>query len=113
MDKVTAYRQAIKRVISAHAELGNRTAPGGNDHFTAFDDDRGLYVLIKAGWSGTHRVRGTTLFVRLHGDKIWVEEDWTQDGVASELVSAGVPREDIVLGFHPPRVRPMTEFAVA
>ena len=25
----------------------------------------------------------------------------------------GVPREDIVLAFHPPEMRPLTEFAVA
>jgi hypothetical protein len=32
--------------------------------------------------------------------------------VADELVAAGVPREDIVLGFHPENVRHMTDFAV-
>ena len=29
-----------------------------------------------------------------------------------ELIAAGVPREDIVLGFHPADVRPLTGFAV-
>jgi hypothetical protein len=29
-----------------------------------------------------------------------------------ELLAAGVPREDIVVGFQPPRVRHHTDFAV-
>lgn len=31
--------------------------------------------------------------------------------MATELLQAGVPREDIVLAFHPPRLRQFTEFA--
>ncbi len=34
-------------------------------------------------------------------------------GMIGELVAAGVPQNKIVLGFHPPDVRPHTEYAVA
>ena len=76
------------------------------------DQDRDQYLLLKTGWSQGRRVRGVTLFLRLRDGKVWVEEDWTEEGIATELVKAGVPREDIVLAFHPPQVRPLTEFAV-
>ena len=33
--------------------------------------------------------------------------------IANELLEAGVLPEDIVLGFHPPQKRPLTEFVVA
>lgn len=33
--------------------------------------------------------------------------------VAEELLEAGVPKEDIILGFHPPEVRQYTDFSVA
>ena len=33
--------------------------------------------------------------------------------VTEELIQAGVPKEDIVLGFHEPEIRPYTGFAVA
>jgi len=49
----------------------------------------------------------------LHNNKIYIEEDLTEDGIATNLLVAGVPREDIVLAFHPPEMRPYTEFAVA
>ncbi|MCP4540432.1 MAG: XisI protein, partial [Chloroflexi bacterium] len=38
--------------------------------------------------------------------------DGTSPGVALELAEAGIPREDIVLGFRPPYVRPRTGFGV-
>ncbi|MFZ4664865.1 MAG: element excision factor XisI family protein [Prochlorotrichaceae cyanobacterium] len=39
--------------------------------------------------------------------------DLTKQGIANELLEAGVLPEDIVLGFHPPQKRPLTEFVVA
>ncbi|WP_333152179.1 MULTISPECIES: element excision factor XisI family protein [unclassified Microcoleus] len=33
--------------------------------------------------------------------------------MATDLLQAGVSREDIVLAFHPPRLRQFTEFATA
>lgn len=46
-------------------------------------------------------------------NKIWIEEDWTKQGIANDLLDAGVPAEDIVLGFQHPSKRPLTEFAPA
>ena len=37
----------------------------------------------------------------------------TEEGVANSLVRAGVPKQEIVLGFQAPMMRKMTEFAVA
>jgi hypothetical protein len=42
-----------------------------------------------------------------------VEEDWTEEGIAEFLVREGVPKEEIVLGFQPPSMRPHTDSAVA
>ncbi|WP_445636132.1 hypothetical protein NSTC745_00980 [Nostoc sp. DSM 114161] len=39
--------------------------------------------------------------------------DSAEDGVTYELVAAGIPKEKIVLGFHPPNVRQHTGYAVA
>ena len=47
------------------------------------------------------------------GDKVWVQQDGTEEGVALELVAAGIPKEHIVLGFQPPERRAWTDFAVA
>ncbi|MFN6271466.1 MAG: element excision factor XisI family protein, partial [Microcystis sp.] len=34
-------------------------------------------------------------------------------GITDELLKAGIPKEDIVLGFHEPEVRLHTGFAIA
>ena len=44
--------------------------------------------------------------------RLLIQYDGTDRPVADELLAAGVPREDIVLGFQPAHVRPHTEFAV-
>jgi hypothetical protein len=36
----------------------------------------------------------------------------TEDDIAADLVVAGVPKEDIVLGFQSPFMRQFTEYAV-
>jgi len=49
----------------------------------------------------------------LSDGKVWVQRDETEDGVTRELVAAGIPSSEIVLGFHPADVRPYTGYAVA
>lgn len=77
------------------------------------DEEHDHYMLVNVGWAGKRRIRGTTLYVRLRQDKFWIEEDWLEHGIATDLLEAGVPKEDIVLAFHPPNMRRLTEFAVA
>ncbi len=43
--------------------------------------------------------------------KIWIQCDFTEEGVANELVELGVPKTDIVLGFRSPHMRQFTGFA--
>jgi hypothetical protein len=62
---------------------------------------------------GKRRIHGTTLYVRLHHGKIWIEDDMTEEGIATDLVQAGVPKEDIALAFYTPAERQFTEFASA
>jgi hypothetical protein len=68
---------------------------------------------MNAGWSNQKRVSAITVYARVENGKIWIEEDWTEDGIATDLVREGVPKEDIVLAFHPPEMRPYTDFAAA
>ena len=39
-----------------------------------------------------------------------IEEDWTEEGIANELMRNGVPTSDIVLAFEPPEVRKFTDY---
>jgi hypothetical protein len=57
-------------------------------------------------------VSAIIIFLRIKNDKIWVEEDWTDLCVVDDLLAAGVPKSDIVLGFHSPNKRKSTDFVI-
>lgn len=113
MGSLNEYRQLIKDQLTEYANLENR---GGADMIKAdlvFDDERDHYMLFRTGWWDKRRIHAAALYVRLKDGKIWIEEDMTEDGLATDLLAAGVPKEDIVLAFHHPHLRPYTEFAAA
>ena len=83
------------------------------DVILSFDDEHRQYILRKLGWTERERIKQVMLHVALQDDKIWIEEDWTEEGVATYFLEHGVPNNNIVLGFQPPVMRPYTEFAVA
>lgn len=55
--------------------------------------------------------RYPVLHIDIRDEKIWIQHDGTEGGVALELVEAGIPRDRIVLAFKPPDIRPHTGFA--
>jgi hypothetical protein len=112
MDKTMNYRQIIKNALLHYLEIINRRPRTNRETEVSFDEERDHYMLINTGWHDTRRVRGTTVYVRIRNNKFWIEEDWLEDGIATDLLEAGVPKEDIVLAFHHPNMRPFTEFAV-
>ncbi|MDF5728333.1 MAG: XisI protein, partial [Rhizonema sp. PD38] len=59
------------------------------------------------------RIFSCIIYVEIKDGKIWIERDGTEIGVANELVEAGVPKQDIVLGFKAPYKRKFTEFAAS
>lgn len=54
----------------------------------------------------------TDIHLQIINGKIWIQRDGTEDGIATDLLAAGIPKEQIVLAFKPEHIRPYTEFAV-
>ena len=113
MDKLTNYRNMIKRILSEYVEMSNRQPQPGIESILIMDEARGHYLWLKVGWEHGKRAKYITVYVRLRDTKFWIEEDWTEDGIATDLVRQGVAREDIVLAFHDPETRKHTDFAAA
>lgn len=114
MDKPTQYSNLIKSILGRYVEIDRSQPTPGVEHFLVTDDEHGHYVWMNLGWSPTgRRVQTASVYVRLKEGKFWIEEDWTEAGIATELLNAGVPHEDIVLAFHEPAMRSYTEFAAA
>ncbi len=128
MDKLTEYPKIIKRILTEYVELCNRRPNRNMETFLIMDEPKGHYIWMNLGWQNGERITGMTVYVRIRDRKFWIEEDWTEDGiathlvragvakediVATHLVRAGVAKEDIVLAFHEPKMRQYTDFAVA
>ncbi len=111
MDRLNRYREIIKRLLQEHA----RYAPSESNIETIAiaDDASGNYLVMDVGWNKSGRVHSVILQLRLRDDKIWIEWDGTEEGIATELHAAGIPKQDIVLAFYRPERRALTEFAVA
>lgn len=113
MDKLTEYPKLIKRILTEYVELSNRNSNPDVETFLIVDESKANYIWMNLGWQNGDRVSGMTVYIRIRYGKFWVEEDWTEDGIATDLLRAGVPKEDIVLAFHEPQMRQYTDFAVA
>jgi hypothetical protein len=80
---------------------------------TIFDTERDRYQLLYSGWHNKKRIFGPVLHLDIKDGKIWIQWNGTEDDIAAELVALGVPKHDIVLGFHTPVLRQYTEYAVS
>lgn len=110
MDSLDYYRDVIQRILQKYADLPSRFGDVKTSVFVSHD--RNQFLLIDEGWQDSLRVYGVVVHVEIRNDKIWIQRDGIEDGITEELLEAGIPKERIVLAFHPPNLRQYTEFAV-
>jgi hypothetical protein len=108
MDRTERYREIVLGLIKEYASY----IPSHGQIETEAVIERDHYEVMHVGWDGQRGVHGCVIHVDIRGGKIWIQTDGMSRPIADELVEAGVPKDDIVLGFHPADVRPYTDFAV-
>ncbi len=114
MDKLDRYREIIESKLNEFVAISERAL--GSDKFrdkAVFDRRDDNYLVFREGWDGSRRIHSFVIHVEIINGKIVIQEDWTEHGLARELENAGVPKSDIVLGFQPSDVRPLTGYAIA
>ncbi|WP_293152019.1 XisI protein [Okeania sp. SIO2C9] len=104
------YHQIITKILGEYANLPY--AHGNLERKFIVGEDHKNYLLLKVGYLKGKRVHASVVHLEIINEKIWIHEDGLEDGIASDLLMAGIPKNKIVLGFHPPEVRHLTEFAV-
>lgn len=114
MDKLDRYRDIIESRLREEVALseGAITTKQLRDQMV-FDRQRDNYLIFREGWDGSRRIHSFVVHLEILNGKILIHEDWTEHGIARDLETAGVPKSDIVLGFQPLPVRPLTGYAVA
>jgi XisI protein len=111
-DTLNHWRRTIKQILTDLAaipfpEVVTMSAK------TVFDEAGDVYLVVVEGWQDVRRLHGCLVHVEIKGDKIWVQQDGTEDGVVADLLVAGIPKDCIVLGFKSPQSRAFTQFAGA
>jgi len=112
MDRLESQRKAVREVLS-HYQALNEKSDLATESALVFDEERGHYLVMLMGWNRDERIKSTQIHVRLKDGKVWIEEDRTEDGVATGLLENGVEKDEIILAFHPPHLRQYTEFSTA
>jgi hypothetical protein len=110
-DSLVRYRELVEHILGAFAPIA--FANGDIRSQLIFDRDRDRYLVVDLGWDREQRVYSVLVEVDIVDGKLWIQQDYTEHGIAPELVAAGVPREHIVLGFCPARWREDTGYAAA
>jgi hypothetical protein len=111
MDRVEEYRRIVRRLIEECTSY--KPSHGQIDTEAIVDPEKGHYEVMRVGWDNRCRVHYCVVHVDIINGKIWVQYDGTNRPIAEEFVEAGVPLEDIVLGFQPPDMRQYADFAVS
>ncbi|QIR39430.1 XisI protein [Tolypothrix sp. PCC 7910] len=110
MDSLTQYRQTIEKVFQDYADF--LQSDDGVKVELVLDRERDRYLLVETGWQNGYRIYGTLLHIDVIDHKLWIQHDGTEEGIANDLVAAGIPKKQIVLAFRPLEQRKHTEFAI-
>jgi XisI protein len=112
MDKVSVsrYRQIVIDILTAHSQI--QPVYGEIEMQLLLDTNHDRYQVLRAGWLKDRRVYGVLIHIDIKGEKLWIQYDGTEVGVANELVEQGIPKDDIVLAYHSPFIRQYDGFAV-
>ena len=110
MANLEKYRQCVQTLLTKYAF---KPAYGDIEVETIFDPQRDYYQVMHIGWNNKRRVYSCSMHLDIKDEKIWIQLNATEVDIAEELVKMGVPKQDIVIGFHSPFMRQFTEFAVS
>lgn len=108
---IQALRAATQKVLEDYLEfLGND--PDVTRELV-LDPERDRYLLIETGWQNKRRIYGVLIHIDIVDQKLWIQHDGTEQGIANELVALGIPKDRIVLSYKSLERRKITEFAVS
>jgi len=108
--EIEKYRNIIKSIVEKNSE--SDTEDSEVETQIVFDLERDRYLMFHIGWRGERRVFGCVIHIEIKQEKIWIQRDGTEIGIANQLIETGVPKSDIVLGYRSPYMRKFTELAV-
>lgn len=110
MAELSEYRKKIQDLLTELAGYGSKD--GEVESQLIFDGERDHYQLVHVGWRNNHRVYGCVVHLDIKDGKIWVQHNGTEFDISLKLAEMGIPKQNIVNGFHSSYMRQFTDFAV-
>ena len=111
MDKII-FQKAIIAVLNDYKEQFKQSSMDIKNEIDN-DENNHHYQFLWTGWKGDNHVFTVVFHIDIIDDKIWIQQDNTEIGIANLLVEKGIPKQSIVLAYFPISHRKYTEFAAA
>jgi len=110
MESVIKLRDAIQAVFAEWENLPR--IPSHWKIVSVQDEQHERYSLHHVDFANDKYDTRLLAYLEIRGGKIWILTDNTEEGIATELVVKGIPKDSIVLGFYSPALREAGEFAI-
>jgi len=98
--RLNKYRDCIRQLLKEYAEYASSSDEIEAQVIADIEGDH--YQLLYMRWQNKRRVFGPVMHFDIKDDKIWIQWNGTEEEVGERLVEMGIPKHDIVVGFHPP-----------
>ncbi|MDY7006478.1 MAG: XisI protein [Cyanobacteriota bacterium] len=88
MEKLEKYRNYIKKILTEYHEWASGSVNLNRESCLVFDEIHDQYFWLFMGWEGKKKIRNIQVHIRIKNEKIYIEEDWTEAGIAAELLTS-------------------------
>jgi hypothetical protein len=103
------YRNCIRKLLAEHAKYLSSYEDIEAQIIADVEGDH--YQLLYVGWQKQQRIFGPVMHFDIKDNKVWIQFNSTEEEVGDRLSAMGIPKHDIVVGFHPPYIRKWTDYA--
>lgn len=111
METLAHWQEILEKTLQEYADLPYPFSDVQT--YVVVSRERNHFFLMHEGWQGSKRIHGMVVHAEIRDGKIWVHYDGIEESITADLIAAGIPKEKIVLAFHPPNVREYTGYAIA
>ena len=111
MERIKRYTDIIQNVMNDFIQK-RKDSVKGLTYEMILDHKNLRYQLILMGWHNEERIHHLVFHIDIINDKIWIQEDNTEIGIANSLVEKGISKKEIILAYFSEFHRQFTEFAV-
>lgn len=111
MDRLAYFKQVIYEILNKYVNIQPVNSPNICNQLIC-DEKRNSYQLIRLGFENGRRIHYCVFHFDIRNEKIWIQQDNTDIPVAQLLLDLGIKHNEIVLAFHAPFIRELSDFAL-